>query len=167
MYWNWLNLTIVTTRLQPVPRPALPLAQLHPPRWPLAPTDAVVVVSSMMRAMLVVLVVDSSTRKMRKRKSQSLRKGNYKWECHFTSLSCLYIKCIHLNRSTDGKQAAKTESDKTATSSSDVFGLEVQSGFSLPEGFTNNRFGVTFGTTTIITTTTSISTSTLTATCAR
>ena len=68
----------------------------------------------------------------------------------------------YLLRSTNGKQAGTADADKAPT-----VGLEVQSGFSLPEGFSANRFGLTFGTTTIITTSTSISTSTLTATCAR
>jgi len=69
-------------------------------------------------------------------------------------------------RSTDGKEGDKSASNVEGDKSQTV-GLEVQSGFSLPEGFSsNNRFGLTFGTTTIITTTTTVSTSTLTATCA-
>jgi hypothetical protein len=46
-----------------------------------------------------------------------------------------------------------------------VIGLEVQSGFTLPDGVKDNRWGLAFGQTTTTTTTTTTSTSTLTATC--
>jgi hypothetical protein len=47
-----------------------------------------------------------------------------------------------------------------------IIGLQVQSGFNVPEGLPKDRWGLTFGQTTVTTTTTTTSTSTLTATCA-